>query len=167
MIGSAVAQAIPVPFVGSMIADAAVGGMLKALHKQKAIVGSNLAFVQGLLSGTSIPKGALTFTVPGFSMQGVTPVLLRIRSSAKYGARIVRGIQLSAPLTSGIVETASAKILRVDQDLIPCQKEVRDEGLVLIPDSPLEGGEYAIALVPEQVDRMPVSAAILWDFQIY
>ena len=63
--------------------------------------------------------------------------------------------------------TTPARILGIDQDAIPRYQEVRDDGLTLIPDSPPEPGEYAIVLVPDQEDRMPVSAAILWDFRLF
>ena len=163
------ASSIPVPFAGAIIANLAVGGILKSLHKDKdnSIKGANLAMTQGLSSGTAISKGNLSFTMPDYSMPGTSPVLLRIKPSAKYTARIVRGVQLSAVLTGGLVDTAASKILGIDQDRIPCHLEDRDEGVTLIPDSALESGEYAIVLVPDQEDRMPVSSAILWDFRLY
>jgi hypothetical protein len=162
----AAAKAIPIPMVGGMIAGQAVGGIAKMVRKAKPIKGFNVAHVQGLSAGTDLPAGAMSFTVPVQSLQGASPLLLRLKPSVKDTARIVRGVHLSAKRTRGNIDPLNSKILGIDQDAVVCRQEIRNGDVVLIPNSPLESGEYAIVLVSARPDRAPVAGAALWDFRL-
>lgn len=135
-------------------------------HKAKPILGFNVALVQGLSAGTDLPAGGMSFTVPAQSVQGASALLLRLKPSAKDSARIVRGVHLSTKRTGGNIDPLNSKILGIDQDAVACRQETRNGDVVLIPNSPLESGEYAIVLVSAQPDRAPVAGTVLWDFRL-
>jgi hypothetical protein len=160
------AKAIPVPIVGGIIAGQAIGGIGKMFHKGKPILGFNVALVQGLSAGTDLPAGAMSFTVPAQSLQGASPLLLRLKLSEKDSARIVRGVHLSTKPTGSATNLPNSKILGIDQDAVACGQEIRNGDVVLIPKSPLQSGEYAIVLVSAQPDRAPVAGTVLWDFRL-
>ena len=166
VITSAAGRAIPVPVVGGMIAGKAVAGIGKMLRKAKPIMGFNVAHVPGLSAGTDLPAGGMSFTVPVQSLQGASPLLLRLKPSARDSARIVRGVHLSTKRTGGNIDPLNSKILGIDQDAVACRQEIRNGDVVLTPNSPLESGEYAIVLVSAQPDRVPVAGAALWDFRL-
>jgi hypothetical protein len=149
-----------------MIAGQAVGGITKMFHKAKPTKGFNVAVVQGLSAGTTLQEGAMSFTVPAQSLQGASPLLLRLKPSVKDSARIVRGVHLSTRLTGGAINPLKSKILGIDQEAVACRQEIRNGDVVLIPNSPLESGEYAIVLVSAQPDTVPVAGAALWDFRL-
>lgn len=165
-ISTAAASAVPVPFVGGLIADQAVGKIIKVFHKPKPIKGFNIAFVQGLSAVTALQKGDVSFTVPAQSLQGASPLLLRLKPSVKDSARIVRSVHLSNKLTGGTLNPLDTTILGFDQDAVACRQETRNGDVVLIPTSPLESGEYAIVLVSAQPDKAPVAGAAVWDFRL-
>jgi hypothetical protein len=157
------AKAIPVPVAGGLIAQQAVGRILKAFNRPKPIKGFNVAVVEGLSAGTALHETAISFTVPAQALHGASAMLLRLKPSAKDSARIVRGVHLSTK--DGTVNSQDAKILGVDQDAVACRQEMRKGDAVLIPKSPLKSGEYAIVLVPAKPDRGPVAGTMLWDFR--
>ena len=173
VIGTVAASAVPIPVVGGLIADQAVGRIVKVFHKPKLIKGFNVAFVQGLSAGTALQKGAMSFTVPAQllqgtspALQGSSPLLLRLKPSVKDSARIVRSVHLSTKITGSAINPPAPEILDIDQTIIACHLETRNGAAVLIPDSPLESGEYAIVLVSVQPDKVPVAGAVLWDFRL-
>ncbi len=61
---------------------------------------------------------------------------------------------------------SDTNILGVDEDVIPCRREVRNGDVVLIPSSALARGEYAVVMVPAQQDTIPVAGNWVWDFRI-
>jgi hypothetical protein len=166
-ITSVAAKAVPIPMFGVLIVDQAVGKIGKVFHKAKPIKGFNVAFVKGLSAETALTKGAMSFTIPAQSLQGASPMLLRLRPSAKDSARIVRSVHLSTPQTASAINPPDPDILGIDQDAVACRQEIRDGDVVLIPNSPLESGEYAIVLVSAQPDKVPVAGAALWDFRLF
>ena len=126
--------------------------------------GFNLAFLQGLSAQTGLQKGDFSFTLPAQSVQATTPVLLRMKPSAKDSVRIVPGVHIVTKLTGSSINPTATKILGVDQEAISCRQEVRNGDIVLVPNSPLQSGEYAVALTPAQQDLVPVG--LVWDFRI-
>ena len=165
-IATVAASAVPIPFIGGFVAEQAVGRVIKVFRKPKPIKGFNVAFVQGLSAGAALQKGAISFTVPAKSLQAASPVLLRLKPSVKDSARIVRSVHLSTTPTGSAINPPSPSILGTDQDAIACRQEIRNGDVVLIPNSPLESGEYAIVLVSAQPDKVPVAGAVLWDFRV-
>jgi len=93
-------------------------------------------------------------------------LLLRLKPAVKDSARIVRSVHLSNKLTGGTLNPLDTTILGIDQDAIACRQEIRNGDVVLIPNSPLESGEYAIVLVSAQPDKVPVVGAAVWDFRL-
>jgi hypothetical protein len=165
-VGTIAARAVPIPIVGGFVAEQAVGRMIKVFHKPKPLKGFNVAFVQGLSAGTGLQKGDMSFTIPAQSLQGASPLLLRLKPSVKDSARIVRSVHLSTELTGGALNPVTSNILGIDEEAVACRQEIRDGEVVLIPNSPLENGEYAIVLVSAQPDKIPVAGTVIWDFRL-
>jgi hypothetical protein len=162
------ARTIPIPVVGGFIGEQVIKRITKLFHKDRPMVikGFNLAFVQSLSAGTILQKGDMSFTVPAQALQGASPSLLRLRPSVKDAARIVRGVRISTTLTNSAINPMTSQVLGVDQNAVACRTELRNGDVVLIPNSPLESGEYAIVLVSVQQDSVPVAGAVLWDFRL-
>jgi hypothetical protein len=158
-------RAVPIPIVGPM-----AGPLMKmALNKfhPPTTTGFNIAFVQGLSAKTAVPLGDLSLRVPASSLKGATPTLLRINPSAKDSTRIVRSLRLSVKVNgSSFTPTAeNTKLILVAENVISCRLEQRNGDAILIPDAPLEEGEYAVALVPASQDNM-VPVGLVWDFRV-
>jgi hypothetical protein len=156
------ARTLPIPIVGGFIAEQLVGRIMNLHHP--AVKGFNIAFLQGLSARTVLQSGYFSFTVPAQSLQGQTPVLLRLKPSFKDSARIVRGVHIITKMTGSTINPTSAKILGVDQDAIYCSRDSRNGDLVLTTNSALASGEYAIVLIPTEQDIVPVGQ--VWDFRV-
>jgi hypothetical protein len=160
-----VARMIPIPVVGPL-AGPVVGAVLKKLHPPKPATGFTVAFLKGLTSGAVLQRGEMSFAVPAQSLEQGSPVLLRIKPSLKDNTRIVRSLHLvKVTGNSPAAGDGNTKVLGIEEEAIPCRQEIRNGDVVLIPDSPLETGEYAVVLVPAQQDAM-VPVGLVWDFRV-
>ena len=164
-VAATLARAVPIPIIGPF-AGPLMGTVMAKLHPPKA-VGFSIAFVQGLSAKTAVPQGDTSFRVPTNALQGATPVLLRITPSVKDSTRIVRSLQLSVKVTGSSLTPSpeNTKLLSVEESAISCRKEAQDGDTVLIPESPLEVGEYAVAAIPATKDNM-APVGLVWDFRI-
>jgi hypothetical protein len=136
-------RAIPIPIVGPL-----AGPLMKMAFNRfhpATATGFSIAFVQGLSAKTAFPPGDLSFRVPANSLKGSTPTLQRITPSAKDSTRIVRSLRLSVKVNgSSFTPTAeNTKLILVAESVISCRQEARDGDAILIPEAPLEAGEYA------------------------
>jgi hypothetical protein len=162
---STVLHAVPIPIVGPL-----AGPLMKMAFNKfhpPVTTGFSIAFVQGLSAKTAVPPGEVSFRVPAGSLKGGTPVLLRITPSAKDSTRIVRSFRLSVKVSgNSFTPTAeNTKLILVAENVISCRQEARNGDAILIPDQPLEAGEYAVALVPGAQDNM-VPVGLVWDFRV-
>ena len=165
-VAATLVRAVPIPVVGPL-AQPLMGVMMKRLQHPKPVTGFSVAFLNGLYASTVLPAGEVSFTIPTEALQGASPSLLRLKPSAKDSTRIVRSIHVSIKATGGAVstDTKDAQVLGVDQDVIPTSTQNRNGALVMTPNSPLEAGQYAIALVPASQQAM-VPVGHVWDFRI-
>jgi len=160
-----VLRAVPIPIVGPFMGPL-VGVALKKFHSPKPTVGFSIAYVNGSSAAAVVP-GDASFTIPAQSLQGASPSLLRVKLSPKDSTRIVRSLRLSVKVTGGAVKTDGEKpeILGVEQDVVPCRQETRNGDVIMTPQSPLESGEYAVALLPASQDTM-APVGLVWDFRV-
>jgi len=164
-IGALATRTLPIPFVGAL----PVEGALKLFGKlrKQTVKGVNVAYLAGLAADTVIQRGESSFTVPGQTVQGASPLLLRIKPSSKDSARIVRGIRVSMKMTGSKINPATLEVLGTEQEAISCRQETRGRGdVVLTTSTPLEAGEYAIVLVPAQTSPDGVPSGLVWDFRV-
>ncbi|SPF33800.1 exported hypothetical protein [Candidatus Sulfopaludibacter sp. SbA4] len=164
-IGAIAARTLPIPFVGAL----PVEGALRLLGKLKkpTVKGVNVEYLPGVEAETAIQRGVSSFSIPGQTLQGGSPLLLRLKPSSKDSARIVRGIRVSMKMTGSQINRVTSKVLGTKQDAISCRKEARSGGdVVLTPSRPLEAGEYAVVLVPAQTSQGGVPAGSVWDFRV-
>jgi hypothetical protein len=164
-VAATLVRALPIPIVGPL-AGPLVGHLVNKLHP-KPVTGFSVAFVKGLSASTAGAPGKISFEIPSEYLEGATPSLLRIKPSTKDSTRIVRSLRLSVKASGSSVtpDEHNTKVLGDDQDLVPSHTEVRNGNTLLIPESPLESGEYAVALVPStQGVMMPVGK--VWDFRV-
>jgi len=157
-------HAVPIPIVGPF-----AGPILNmAINRfRKPVTGFSIAFLKGTSAGTAAPAGQISFTIPSQSLEGATPTLLRMKASQKDSTRIVRSLQLSVKASGATVtpDAKNAKVLGVEEDVVACSRQESNGNLILTPKSPLEVGEYAIALVPSSQQAM-VPIGSVWDFRV-
>jgi len=167
-ITAAAARTFPIPVVGPYIAGPVVNKIMKTFHPEKPITGFNVAFLSGLSAGAILREGEITFTIPAQALQGGNPSLLRVKISSKDSARIVRSIHASVKVKNSKINpmASDTTILGIDEDVIPCRREIRNGNVVLIPNSALARGEYAVVIVPAQQDTIPVAGTWVWNFRI-
>jgi hypothetical protein len=159
-------RVVPIPIVGPF-ARPLIGTVLNRVHPPKPVTGFSIAFLNGLSATTVLPAGQVSFSIPTESLQGASPSLLRLKTSAKDSNRIVRSLHISVKAAGGTVapDTKDAQVLGIEQEVIPCSAQNRNGAVVLTPDSPLEAGQYAIALLPaSQQGMVPVGS--VWDFRV-
>jgi len=159
-------RVVPIPIIGPF-AGPLMNVVLTKFHKPKPIVGFSIAFLPGLSAATAVPQGEMSFRVPANSLQGAVPSLLRVTPSTKDSTRIVRSLHLSVKAQGpSVAPTAeNTELLGTTEQTIACRQEIRDGDAVLIPNSPLDTGEYAIAMVPAAQQVMaPVGS--VWDFRV-
>jgi hypothetical protein len=161
-----IARMVPIPIVGPLAAPV-VSAVLKKFHPPKPTTGFTVAFLKGLTSGSILQRGEMSFTVPAESLSQGSPVLLRIKPSLKDNTRIVRSLHLSVKVAGNSLADGdgNTKVLGIEELAIPCHQEMRNGDMVLIPDSPLETGEYAVVLAPAQQDAM-APVGLVWDFRV-
>ena len=157
-----------VPMLGPVVGALPVEGMLKIFgHRRQSVKGFYITSIPGLSANTSVPATDFSLLLPKQSRQVLgqpdsTAALLRLRPSAKDGARIVRSLHVATTLSGG---KATEQILGTEQDIVACDTQERSAGdVVLAPKSPLAAGEYAVVLFSSQ--QSASSGFVLWDFRI-
>jgi hypothetical protein len=158
-------KTLPIPIIGAL----PVEGALRVLGKLRkhTVRGFEVEYIQGLASESALQRGETSFTVPTAGQQDASPVLLRIKPSAKDSARIVRSLHVTVKMTGSQVNPATMEILGTDQEAIPCRLEAgAGSDKILTPNSPLDSGEYAIVLVPNRASVANVPGAMVWDFRV-
>jgi hypothetical protein len=165
VLGAVAMRALPIPVIGALPVEG-VMHLFGKLRKQ-TVKGVNVAYLPGLAAETVIPGGESSFTVPGQTLQGVSPLLLRIKPSSKDSARIVRGIRVSMKMSGSQINPATVEVLGTEQNVISCRQETRGNGdVVLTTSSPLEAGEYAIFVAPAQTSPDGAPSGLVWDFRV-
>ncbi len=164
-----------------LTAPAGLGGLpvqigLQALigMRKRTVKGFTVSYLRGLSSDTVIPAGAISLNVdtdPGTlqsaGLQSGMPLLFRLQTSGKDFARILRTSHISYKDPGGSI--LAADVLGTDQNVVPCQTARDGDKVTLVPDQPLEAGEYAVVLPTTQVGPGIISREALvmaWDFRI-
>jgi hypothetical protein len=163
-VAATLVRAVPIPIIGPLAAPL-IGPMMARLHP-KTVTGFSIAFLKGLNATTLVAPGKASFEIPTEYLEGVTPSLLRVKPSAKDSTRIIRSLHLSVKASGRSVtpDAHNAKVLGTEEDLVASHTEVRDATTILISESPLPSGEYAVALVPTAGVMAPVGK--IWDFRV-
>jgi len=162
-------KALPIPIIGAVPVEGAMRllGKLTGKLRKPDVKGFDVEYIQGLSSEAALERGEVSFTVPAEGLHGASPLLLRIKPSAKDSARIVRSLHVTFKMTDSQVNPATMKAGGTDQEVIPCRLESGAGGnVVLTPNSPLASGEYAIVLAPSQSSAANALAGPVWDFRV-
>jgi len=65
------------------------------------------------------------------------------------------------------VNPATTDVLGTDQEVVSCRLESGPGGgAVLTPNSPLDSGEYAIVVAPNQGSAVNALGGLVWDFRV-
>jgi hypothetical protein len=155
-------KALPIPIVGSLPVEGAL--RLFGKLRKHTVKGFNVAYLPGLTAETVVQSGGASFTISAQTLQGASPLLLRIKPSAKDSARMVRSVHVAVKMTGSNIDPAKMENLGTEQDVIPCGVENRGAAVVLTPSTSLTAGEYAIVLVPAHSNSAE-TALPAWDFR--
>jgi hypothetical protein len=158
-------KTLPIPVIGAL----PVEGAMRLLRKfeKHAVKGFDVAYIQGVSSEAAIQRGETSFTIPAESLQGLSPLLLRVRPSTKDSARIVRSLHVTVKMTASQVNPATTEVLGIDQEAIPSHLESGAGGnMVLTPNSPLASGEYAVVLAAGRPSAADATVGLVWDFRV-
>jgi len=153
------ARTLPIPFVGGLPVEGALHVFGK--FRKQTVKGVNVAYLPGLAADRVLQSGENSFIVPKQTIEGASPLLVRIRPSATDSTRIVRGVRVS--MKNG----STVEVLGTEQDVISCAQETRSSGdVVLTTRSPLEAGEYAVVLEPARSSSDGIPSGLVWDFRV-
>jgi len=165
--------ALPIPIVGGIVVDSA-DRLLRHFRKPRPIRGFEVYFLQGLSATATVQQQdgfAVFIPSSALAAYGQTPVveLLLLQSSQKDTARIVRSRHVAMKHTNSDINPTAVEVLGVEQNEIPCRKETRDNGdVVLTPVSPLLAGQYALVTIGTvNAGTAALSETVgAWDFRL-
>lgn len=158
-------KALPIPVVGAIPVEGAMHMLSR--FKKHTTKGYQVTYLQGLSAETEVTAGVVSFTVSALPSQDVLPALLRVRSSAKDSARIVRSVHVAYKMTGSQINPATVGVLGIHQDEIQCTLQANAGGSVFLATSePLTTGEYAVVLLPKQPSLDGSASSTVWDFRV-
>jgi len=167
-VGSVVVPLMRLPIVGPSVLSGIIKIIAVGPFRPKATKGFSIAILKGTHADAAIAGGGAAFVLPAVvtrvSGAGVCPALLKLKSSEKDNARVIRTARVAITPGTKLNPDPRTEVLDIRQDLIPSQIAVRDSGEISItPTAALEPGEYALVLIHTSSKELLSSA---WAFTV-